>query len=70
MDFVNLGKLALELGVIPSVALFLIVSMHLQNRRLTNMLEKKDQHTFEILTKLVTDLSDLRKQDSASRVPL
>lgn len=53
MDFSAVAKVAMELGVIPTVALFLVVSMHVQNRKLTAMLEKKDQHSNEILTTLI-----------------
>ena len=64
MDFATVGKVALELGVIPTVALFLVVSMHLQNKRLTSMLEKHEQSTFEILKELVAQISDYRSQNS------
>jgi hypothetical protein len=51
MDFAAFAKLALDLGVIPAVALFLIFAMHLQNKRLSAMLEKKDQQMNEMLGK-------------------
>jgi hypothetical protein len=41
MDFTALGKMAMELGVIPTLALYLIVSLHRQNKRLTDMVEKR-----------------------------
>jgi hypothetical protein len=37
MDIAALGKLAIELGVIPAVALFLVLSMHRQNIRLSKI---------------------------------
>lgn len=67
MDFVSIGKVAIELGVIPAVALFLVVAMHAQNKKLTAMLERKDEHTFEILTMLVADLAELRKSNLSGR---
>lgn len=60
MDFATVGKLALQLGVIPTVALFLVVSMHLQNKRLTTMLEKHEQSTFEILKELIAQVAEYK----------
>jgi hypothetical protein len=62
MDFATVSKIALELGVIPTVALFLVVSMHLQNKKLTSMLEKHEQSTFEILKELVSQIAEYRTQ--------
>jgi len=62
MDFATVSKIALELGVIPTVALFLVVSMHLQNKKLTSMLEKHEQSTFEILRELVSQIAEYRTQ--------
>ncbi len=61
MDFATVGQLALQLGVIPTVALFLVVSMHIQNRRLTAMLEKHEQSTFEILRELIAQVAEYKK---------
>jgi hypothetical protein len=60
MDLAALGKLAVELGVIPAVALFLVLSMHLQNRRLTKMLENREQHSLEITKLLVGQIAEMR----------
>jgi hypothetical protein len=73
MDFGTYAKLALDLGVIPAVALFLVFAMHLQNRRLTTLLEKKDeqmnsllerkdQQAFEVIGRLVTEVAEFQKQ--------
>jgi hypothetical protein len=73
MDFTAYAKLALDLGVIPAVALFLVFAMHLQNRRLTALLEKKDeqmtamlerkdQQAFEVIGRLVTEVADFQRQ--------
>jgi len=43
MTFPELVKAALELGIIPALALFLVVAMHLQNRQLM-----KDRRDMEI----------------------
>jgi len=64
MDFAAIAKAAMELGVIPTVALFLVVAMHAQNRKLTAMLEKKDQHSNEILTILITYMTAADKPAS------
>lgn len=66
MDVLSLGKIAMELGVIPAVALFLLVAMHLQNRRLTDMVEKREQNNLEILKILITEISDFKKKKGQS----
>lgn len=50
VDFGAYAKLAVDLGVIPTLALFLVFAMHLQNRRLTSLLEKKDSQFNAMLT--------------------
>lgn len=40
MVFAEVVKAALELGIIPALALFLVVAMHLQNRQL--MTDRRD----------------------------
>lgn len=62
MDFVAVGKVAMELGIIPTVALFLVWSMHLQNRKLTEMLDKREQASFELLKELIGQVADYKKQ--------
>jgi hypothetical protein len=61
MDIAALGKLAIELGVIPAVALFLILSMHRQNIRLSKMLESREQQSLEMMKLLVLQIIDIRK---------
>jgi F0F1-type ATP synthase membrane subunit a len=61
MDFTAIGKMAMELGVIPTLALYLIVSLHRQNKRLTDMVEKREQNNMEMLKVFVTEIVELRK---------
>jgi hypothetical protein len=61
MNLATLGKLAIDLGVIPALALFLIVSMHRQNKRLTDMVEKREQNNIEMLKILIGEIADLRR---------
>ncbi|MFH0777217.1 MAG: hypothetical protein V2A71_01170 [Candidatus Eisenbacteria bacterium] len=61
MDLGTLAKAAVELGVIPALALFLVFAMHLQNRKLTSMLEKQEQNTMEILKILVQEVAEFRR---------
>jgi len=65
MDFLSVAKIAMELGVIPTVALFLIVAMHIQNRRLTDMVEKREENNLEILKILITEIAEFKKQKGA-----
>jgi hypothetical protein len=53
MDLNMLRKGAIELGVIPMVALFLVFAMHLQNRRLTTMLQKQEQNNMDVVKLLI-----------------
>lgn len=61
MDFLTVAKVAMELGVIPTLALFLVVSMHRQNKRLTDMVEKREQNNIDMLKILIGEIVDLRK---------
>jgi len=58
MEFSALVKAALDLGVIPALALFLVVAMFLQNRQLI-----KDRRAMEqqLLSTLAQVLSDYQK---------
>ena len=67
MDLATLGKLALDLGVIPALALFLVVAMHLQNKRLTKMLERQEENNMQLLTLLATQLAALKTPRTAER---
>ena len=63
MEFTALVKAALELGVIPALALFLVVAMYLQNRQLI-----KDRHETE--KQLLNTLLDvLAEQKSRADSP-
>jgi len=65
MDFVSVAKIAMELGVIPTLALFLVVAMHFQNRRLTDMVEKREQNNLEILKILINEVAEFKKSKGA-----
>lgn len=61
MDFTTMIKAALELGVIPTLALFLVFAMHVQNRRLTNMLAQREKDNIEMLKMLIQEVADFGK---------
>lgn len=54
----------MELGVIPALALFLVVAMHLQNRRLTDMVEKREQNNLEILKILIAEIAEYKHKQA------
>ena len=58
MTFAELVKAALELGVVPTLALFLVLALFVQNRQLM-----KDRRAMEadLLQKLTQVLSDYRE---------
>ncbi len=40
---------ALELGIIPTIALFLVFSFHRQNVRLTKMLQEREKASMDLV---------------------
>ena len=55
MGFPELVKAALELGVVPALALFLVVAMFLQNKQLMNDRRDMEKQLLETLQKVVSD---------------
>jgi phosphoribosylcarboxyaminoimidazole (NCAIR) mutase len=68
MDFATIAKAAMDLGVIPALALFLIVSMHRQNKRLTDMVEKREQNNLEMIKILVSEIVTVRKETGLGKL--
>jgi hypothetical protein len=62
MDLTTLAKVAMDLGVIPALALFLVVSIQRQNKRLTDMAEKREENNLEMLRLLIGEISQFKKQ--------
>lgn len=61
MGIETLIRGAIELGVIPMVALFLVYAMHLQNKRLTAMLEKQEQNNMDVVKLLIQEVTQFGK---------
>ena len=61
MDFAEIGKLAMNLGVIPALALFLIIAIQRQNHRLTDMVEQREKNNLEMLKLLIAELAEYRR---------
>lgn len=59
MDFATLAKAALELGVIPALALFLVVSMHLQNKQLLKDRRETEAQLLKTLTQVLSDYQEI-----------
>jgi hypothetical protein len=55
MGFPELVKAALELGVVPALALFLVLAMFLQNKQLMNDRRAMEKQLLETLQKVVSD---------------
>jgi hypothetical protein len=62
MDFTALAKVAMDLGVIPALALFLVMSIQRQNSRLTDMVEKREQNNLEMLKLLIGEVAEYKRQ--------
>jgi hypothetical protein len=59
MTFYELAKAALELGVIPALALFLVMAMYLQNRQLTRDRREMEVRLLESLGQVLSDYREL-----------
>ena len=55
MGFHELVKAALELGIVPALALFLVVAMFMQNKQLMADRRAMEQQLLETLQKVVSD---------------
>lgn len=66
MDLVEIGKLAMNLGVIPALALFLVIAIQKQNQRLTDMVEQREKNNLEMLKLLIGELAEYRRQHASS----
>jgi len=66
MGFPELVKAALELGVVPALALFLVVAMFLQNKQLMNDRREMEKQLLETLQRVV---SDYQKVVEATQLP-
>jgi len=62
VDLVEIGKIAMNLGVIPALALFLVVAIQKQNQRLTDMVEQREKNNLEMLKLLIGELAEFKKQ--------
>jgi hypothetical protein len=67
MEFTALVKAALELGVIPALALFLVVAMHLQNRQLMRDRQATEQKLLNTLLEIVADQKTRNASSSGLR---
>lgn len=56
MDLKTVIEGAMQLGVIPAVALYLVVSLHRQNGRLTQLLDRREQDMAKINELMIKDL--------------
>lgn len=49
MDFMTIVKGALELGIVPTIALFMVFSFHRQNIKLTQMLQEREKASLDLI---------------------
>lgn len=59
MTFPEIIKAALELGVIPTLALFLVFAMYLQNRQLIKDRKKMEEQLLANLSQVLSDYREL-----------
>jgi hypothetical protein len=59
MDFTSVVEAAIKLGVIPALLLFLVVSMHLQNRQLLRDRREMEHQLLQTLSTTVKDYQEL-----------
>lgn len=60
MDFLSMVKAAVELGIAPVLALFLVFTMHKEKKQLLAMIEKHEQNHLEIVKTLTEELAKFR----------
>jgi len=65
MEFTTLINAALNLGVIPALALFLVLAMHRQNKQLTDMIAESEKANKEMIRSLVTEMIQFSKSRPA-----
>lgn len=66
MAFPELVKAALELGIVPALALFLVFGMFLQNRQLS---QERHEMEKQLLSTLAQVLADSQKIAAAASQP-
>jgi len=62
MDLSTLVEAAIKLGVIPAVALFLIVSLHLQNRQLIRDRKESETALLQTMSRIISDYQRLVRE--------
>ena len=67
MDLATIIKGAVELGVIPVLALLLVLGLHQQNKHLRERLDEQDNRSWEMLKKLVEDIAEYKRQHPKER---
>ena len=58
----SLIQWAMQLGVIPVLALYLVYRLHEQNRHLTELIEKQEKRMSRLVEIMITDLMEIRSQ--------
>jgi len=58
-NFFALAKGAVDLGVIPALALFLVLNLHRQNQRLTETLRDMESQFLKQYTSILSDYREL-----------
>jgi len=56
MSFMTIVEAAMQLGVVPVLILFLVYQLHLQNRRLTDVIARQEEDNRRLLTIIVEGL--------------
>ena len=69
MEFTQLVKAALELGVIPALALFLVGAMFIQNRQLIRDRRATEEQLLKVLSQVLADYQKLLASINKSNRP-
>ena len=59
MDLTSVAEAAIKLGVIPALLLFLVVSLHLQNRQLLRDRREMEHQLLQTLGTIVKEYQEL-----------
>ena len=69
MELSSVVEAALKLGVIPALMLFLVVSLHLQNRQLIRDRKEIETQLLQTMSKMVSEYQTLLRSMLARPVP-
>jgi len=66
VDLVEIGKIAMNLGGIPALALFLVVGIQRRTSASPIMVEQREKNNLEMLKLLIGQLTEYKRQQPSA----